>query len=361
MESSGCNINRGVYSSSNELALEVIETRRLLANLFSVPDPQTVIFTPGLTYSLNMLLQGFLCKGDHVICSGMEHNSVMRPLETLLGQGVSYDIAPCDANGLLDPAQLASLIKKETRAVVMVHASNVCGTVMPLDEVSAVCAHHKLRLIVDAAQTAGLLPIDARKVDALAFPGHKKLLGPQGIGGFIIKKDFADQIKSVILGGTGSRSDEFTQPDALPDKFESGTLNIPAIIGLKAALEYLQEQGIDTLYQKEMLLANSFISRMRERSDVVVIADAREGSLTKVATVSLDFPLHDNAAIATSLDQDYGIMVRCGLHCAPLAHKTLGTYPQGTVRFSFGHYNTLAEIDYLAYALGSILERGRGE
>jgi len=352
----GCNINRGGYSDSYDVAMEILETRQLISDLFHTGNAQEAIFTPSVTYSLNMLLHGYLRKGDHVITTSMEHNSVMRPLHALLNNGVSYDVALCGEDGSLMVDSITPLLKKETKAVVMLHASNVCGTVMPIKAVAEICKKNKIRLIIDAAQTAGVLDIDAGFIDALAFTGHKALLGPQGIGGFIIKKDFADEIAPLITGGTGSRSHEFEQPDMLPDKFESGTMNIPAILGLKKAIEFIDETGTKQIYEKEMKLTSAFISSLQGVSGVNVIG--RKNVMDRVAVVSLDFPNRDNATIAAALDEHFGIMTRCGLHCAPAAHKTLKTYPHGTVRFSFGYFNTMEDVEYSVQAIRELVNNG---
>jgi len=356
LDNVGCNVNRGSYADSYNVAMEILDVRQMIANMFHAKSPQEVIFTPSVTHSLNMLLQGFLKKDDHIITTSMEHNAVMRPLHALAKEGITYDIVPCDKSGTLKAEDIIPFINKNTKAVVMIHASNVCGTVMPLDLVSEICQKYKLRLIVDAAQTTGVLDINAQEVDALAFSGHKGFLGAQGIGGFVIKKEFADEIKPLITGGTGSLSDEIEQPELLPDKFESGTMNIPAIIGLKKAIEYINLTGIKNIYDEEMFLTSSFISKISSIDGISLIG--KEDTLDRVSVVSLDFSDKDNAAIAFSLDNDYGIMTRCGLHCAPYAHKTLGTYPHGTIRFSFGHFNTLDEVEYIAQSIKEIVVGG---
>ena len=356
LDNTGCNVNRGGYADSYGVAMEILEARQMLADMFQAESPQDVIFTPGLTYSLNMLLLGFLRKNDHIITTSMEHNAVMRPLHALFKNGVIYDVAPCDKNGLLNPADIIPLIKKETKAVVMLHASNVCGTVMPIEAVAEICGKNKLRLIVDAAQTAGILDIKAREMDALAFAGHKGLLGPQGLGGFIIKREFADEVAPLITGGTGSLSSESEQPGFPPDKFESGTINIPAIFGLKKAVEYINSTGMKRIYAKEMALVSAFVSKIRGIKGVDIIG--KDEAAGGVPVVSLDFAGNDNAAVAAALDGNYGIMTRCGLHCAPMAHKTLNTYPRGTVRFSFGHFNTMDDVEYIARSIKEILKKG---
>jgi len=349
LDNGAYNISRGGYAGSYDIAMEILEARQLLADMFHAASPQQVVFTPSVTYSLNMLLQGFLKKGDHVITTSMEHNAVMRPMHALAKAGVAYDIVPCGKDGVMQAGDIIPLIRKETKAVVMLHASNVCGTVMPIEAVAEICQKHKIRLIIDAAQTAGVLDIDASLVDALAFTGHKGLMGPQGIGGFVIKKDFADEIAPVVVGGTGSFSHGYEQPSILPDKFESGTMNIPGILGLKKAVEYVNTVGLASIYEKEMALTSALISKVKNIGGVRIIG--KDDIADRVAVVSLDFINNDNAAVAAVLDENYGIMTRCGLHCAPNAHRTLGTYPHGTIRFSFGYFNTMGEVEYIAQAV----------
>jgi len=353
LDNKGCNVNRGGYSDSYDVAMEILETRQLISDFFHSGNAQEVIFTPSVTYSLNLILKGYLKKGDHVITTSMEHNSVMRPLHALTNSGVSYDVALCCDDGFLMTDSITPLLRKETKAIVMQHASNVCGTVQPVEKVAEICRINKIKLIVDAAQTAGVLDIDARFIDAFAFTGHKGLLGPQGIGGIIIKKDFADEIEPLITGGTGSRSHEFEQPDILPDKFESGTLNIPAILGLKKAVEFISSIGISKIFKKEMELTATFLSSIQEINGVNAVGI--KTAKNRVAVVSLDFPDRDNATIAASLDEHYGIMTRCGIHCAPAAHKTLKTYPHGTVRFSFGYFNTIEDVEYSIRAIRELV------
>lgn len=356
LDNAGCNVNRGGYESSFNIALEILETRKQLCELFSSNEPRNVIFTPGITYSLNMILTGFLKDGDHVIATAMEHNGVMRPLHELSKKGVSLDIAPCDIDGNLDIDALVKLINSKTKAVVMTHASNVCGTILPIDNISDVCKKHGIKLIVDSAQTAGILDINMSHIDALAFTGHKGLLAAQGLGGFLVKSDLAERICPIITGGTGSQSHEITQPAVLPDKFESGTMNIPAIMGLKKALEYIKIVGTRAIFEKEMEYASKFLCAVSAMNDVRIVG--RRDLRGRIAVISLDFINRDNAEIASILDRNYGIMVRCGMHCAPIAHKTLQTYPQGTVRFSFGHFNTPEDIEYTIKSVKEILAGG---
>ncbi|MCL2068993.1 MAG: aminotransferase class V-fold PLP-dependent enzyme [Oscillospiraceae bacterium] len=353
LDNTGCNVNRGGYADSYGVSMQILETRQLIADLFCTNDPREVIFTPSVTYSLNTLLCGLLGNGGHVITTSMEHNAVMRPLHALSKSGVVYDCAPCGADGSLDENAIIPLIRRETKAVVMTYASNICGTVMPVEAVSRICRERGIRLIVDAAQAAGVLDISAGGIDALAFTGHKGLLGPQGIGGFVVKRDFAAEISPLVTGGTGSFSDKLEQPDILPDKFESGTVNIPAILGLKKAVEYINSIGMKAIRDRETALTAAFISKLSGIPGAKLIG--KKDASGRVAVVSVDFTGRDNADIAAALDSGYGIMTRCGLHCAPIAHQTLGTYPHGTVRFSFGYWNTADEIEYIIQAIREIL------
>lgn len=339
------NINRGNYEGAYEIEGIVLDTREQLARLFHAPDSRCVVFTPGVTYSLNYLIKGLLRSGDHVIVSGLEHNAVMRPLEQMRASGVSYDIVRTDRDGNLDFSDLREKMKENTRAVIMTHASNVCGTVVPIDKIGEICKEKDLIFAVDTAQTAGTLEIDMEScgIDFLAFTGHKGLLGPQGIGGFLISERLDQEIRPLIAGGTGSQSDSLLMPDTLPDKYESGTMNLPGIVGLHAALSYLEEQGIQKIHDRKMELTGYFLEKISEIPEIRVVG--RKDLKDRVAVVSLDFQTMDNAVAAFELEQAAGIMTRVGLHCAPVAHESLGTFPGGTVRFAFSASNTKEEID----------------
>lgn len=347
----GVNINRGSYSPAYDMEEAVYMTRVWLAELFHARDCKNVIFTANVTMSLNMVLKGLLRPGDHVLVSSMEHNAVMRPLVQLTAQGVTFDRIPCTSDGELCLEQAAAILTPRTRAVVMTHASNVCGTIMPLEAIGEFCRSHHLLFIVDSAQTAGVIPIDmqAMHIDALCFTGHKGLLGPQGTGGFIVTDDTAKIMTPLIAGGTGSVSHTETMPDFLPDKFESGTLNLPGIMGLHASLAYIRKTGIQAIHDKEMALTEQFLQGIK---NIPGLSIAGKKDLTnRTAVVSITSRHEDNAVLAQQLEEQYGIMTRVGLHCAPSAHKTLGTFPGGTIRFSFGHYNTPEEIDTAICAL----------
>lgn len=350
----GVNINRGSYGPAYEMENIVYQTRVALSRLFGYPDCKNVIFTANITTSLNMVLKGLLRPGNHVLVSSMEHNAVMRPLVQLTRDGVSFDRIPCTQQGELRLKEATALVRPNTKAVIMTHASNVCGTVMPLTEVGDFCRRHGLTFIVDSAQTAGVLPIHMgdMHIDALCFTGHKGLLGPQGIGGFIVTDELAARIQPLISGGTGSLSHSEDVPDFLPDKFEAGTMNLPGIIGLHASLNYLLEEGITTIHEKEMELTRQFLEGLKSIPNLTIAG--RKDTAQRVAVVSVSSFSKDNAQVAFELENQYGILTRVGLHCAPGAHKTLHTFPAGTIRFSFSHYNTSEDVDTAIAALKSI-------
>ncbi|WP_409227829.1 aminotransferase class V-fold PLP-dependent enzyme [Gudongella sp. SC589] len=347
----GANVGRGIYESSFQAENIVYETREKLAKMFHFHEPANVVFTKNITESLNIVLKGLLTKNDHVIVSSMEHNAVMRPLNSLGKKGVSFSRIQCNQVGELNPQDILRQVNGNTRAVVMTHASNVCGTILNLEEVGKICKDKGLMFIVDAAQTAGFMDVDFKRLnaDVIAFTGHKSLLGPQGMGGFLISDDLAKVIETFIEGGTGSLSDKEIQPEYMPDKLEAGTQNIPGIYGLNAALEYLEKRGIENLRSIEMNLVQEFLDGLRKINGIEVIGKKSVNDRTGV--VSIDVPGKDNADISFRLNDEYGISTRCGMHCAPSAHETLGTFPRGTVRFSFSHFNTLEEVEYTLEAI----------
>lgn len=357
MTSVGANINRGGYQVAYDLEGTVYETREMLAELFGGGDCKNVVFTKNITESLNVILKGFLQPGDHVLCSSMEHNAVMRPLVQLEKKGIEFDRIPGNDKGELDLAAVEGMIKENTAAIVMTHASNLVGTVNPIKEVGQICRKHGLAFIVDTAQTAGVLPIDMKEmcIDALCFTGHKSLLGPQGIGGFIIRDHMVDLIDPLISGGTGSISHTEEIPDFMPDRFEPGTMNIPGIVGLHAALKWINDKGLDAIAAHELGLTQRFLDGLKpleERGLIKIIG--LKGTEGRTGVVSIQTLSVDCADAAFRLDFEYGIMTRVGLHCAPNAHKTLGTFPTGTIRFSFGIFNTEEEVDTAVRAIEEI-------
>lgn len=353
----GCNINRGAYENSFEAENIVFETRELICTLFGFYKEDHVVFTKNITESLNILIKGLLKKGDHAIVSSMEHNAVMRPIHALLRKGVEISRVSCNKYGELKPEDIKSYIQYNTKVIIMTHASNVCGTVLPIVEVGKICREREIFLIVDAAQTAGFLDIDYKKMNAhaIAFTGHKSLLGPQGMGGFIINEKMAQNIESLIDGGTGSLSEKEVQPNYMPDKFEAGTMNIPGIYGLNQALKYILKTGIDTIREKELYLLERFLKEIHNLKSIKAVG--KKGIEGRVGLVSVDFLKHDHGEISYRLYKEFGIMTRSGLHCAPSAHKTLHTFPNGTVRFSFGHFNTVEEVDYTVDCINKCIKK----
>ena len=355
IENGAFNINRGSYEGAYEAGSAVLDTREMLKDLFNCPNSKNVVFTPSVTYSLNFFIKGFLKPGDHVLVTSVEHNAVMRPLVQMEKLGVEFDAVPCDEEGGVTADDFRAYIKENTKTIITTHASNVCGTIIPIEEIGALCKEKGLVYAVDTAQTAGILNIDMQKanIDFLAFTGHKGLLGPQGIGGFIASDKLEGLIDPVISGGTGSLSDSEEIPDFLPDRFESGTLNLPGIIGLHQALVYLKEAGIDNMRKEKMEITKYFLDQVKEIDGVKVAGKKTvEGRL---GVVSIDFEGFDNSIVSFYLSSKYKIMTRVGMHCAPRAHKTLKTFPQGTVRFSFSHFNTKEEVDVCIDAIKTIL------
>ena len=359
MTGNGSNINRGCYENAYDTEEVVLETRELLCELFDGPDCKNVIFTKNVTESLNIVLKGFLKPGDHILTSSMEHNAVMRPLRQLEAEGVMFDRIPCNVQGELFLDTMEGLLKPNTKAIVMMHASNVCGTLLPLKEVGAFCKSHGLKFIVDCAQTAGVFPISMKEmnIDALCFTGHKGLYAPQGIGGFILQENMIKEISPLLSGGTGSISHTEEIPDFMPDRFEPGTMNLPGVFGLHAALEWLNDTGIENIHNREKKLTELFLKKIKEMDPdgekIRLVGKESEDGRTSV--VSIQTPERDVSEIAYLLDKNYGIMTRVGLHCAPNAHKTLDTYPTGTVRFSFGYFNTEEEVLFAVKALEELL------
>ena len=373
----GTNVNRGGYATAYDTESVVFECRELIGALFHAPDYKNVVFTRNITESLNVVLKGLLHSGDHVIVSSMEHNAVMRPIRQLEKKGVSFTRAQCESDGSLKPEKLFACLRPETKAVVMTHASNVFGTMLPIQEVGAFCKENGLVFILDSAQTAGVFPIDMEKmhIDILCFTGHKGLLGPQGIGGFILRDELVLKIEPLISGGTGSLSNVETVPEFMPDRFEAGTPNLPGIFGLHAALNWLRKLGekslsaelfttehcfsaaLEKISEHEMHLTEEFLTLLEplEKEGKLKIIGKKDTEM-RTGVVSIQTLTRELSDTAFQLDTRYGIMTRVGLHCAPSAHKTMGTYPTGTIRFSFGFANTDKEVKLAIDALMELLE-----
>lgn len=352
----GININRGSYALAYDVEDIIYTTRQRLNTLFNGHDPSHVVFTQNVTMSLNMVIKGLLKAGDHVLVSSMEHNAVMRPLTQLLDKGIIFDIIPCDKTGSIQLESMDSLIRPNTVAMIINHASNVCGTIQPLESIGPICKAHSLQFIVDAAQTAGVIPIDVKAchIDALCFTGHKGLLGPQGIGGIILTKEMAQTLTPLIAGGIGSFSHLETMPTHMPDAFEAGTLNLPGIIGLNEGLAYIESQGMENIHNHELALTQSFLEGLQSIDGINIVGKQNIQDRTAVVSITIDGM--DPASIAYELESNYHIMTRVGLHCAPRAHQTLETYPEGTVRFSFGYANTHKDVETALSALHRIVK-----
>jgi cysteine desulfurase family protein len=344
MQNIGGSPGRSGHRLSVEAARIVFDTREKLAMLFNVSDPLHIVLTKNATEALNIAIFGFLKPGDHVITSGMEHNSVMRPLRAMEARGVDVTVISCDREGLIDPEQIVRAIRKKTKAIFITHASNVTGTVMPVTDIGRVAREHGLIFCVDAAQTAGCYPIDVAEmnIDLMAFTGHKSLFGPSGTGGLYIHEGLEKIIEPICVGGTGSRSEVEEQPDFLPDRFEAGTPNIAGIAGLKAGIEFVLSNGINQIKVKEENLVKMFIDGVRDLPGIILYGQTSTDR--RIPVVSFNIAGMDPGTVALELDERFNIMLRSGLHCAPCAHKTIRTYPSGTVRFSFSYFNTKEQI-----------------
>lgn len=348
------NKGRASYAPATDVLETALAARESLCRLFGFREPSHVIFTPGQTYSLNLVLKGLLKNGDHVLVSSLEHNAVMRPLTRLQALGIGFDRVPCMADGGFDLRAFEDGFVPNTRLVCVTHASNVSGALLPLGEIAKACKRRGVPLLVDAAQTAGHLPISVADFGefALAAPGHKGLLGPSGIGALLLSPSLAKRIEPLVTGGTGSASSSEEQPAFMPDRFEAGTLNLPGIYGLGAALAFVEARGPAAMGMEEMALAERFLCGLDRLSGVRTLPAGSE----RVGVISCCFPGHDLADITRRLESEHGILARCGLHCAPAAHKALGSFPAGSLRFSFGYGNTASEVDAALAALEAVLK-----
>ena len=367
----GSNIGRGGYTSAYAAEEAVFAARQLLCDFFGGEDAKNVVFTKNVTEALNVIIRGLLQPGDHVLVSAMEHNAVMRPLQ-LIGREleageqapaavISFSRIPCDREGNLELEALPKLVQQRTKAVIMTHASNVCGTLLPIDKVGDFCKQRSLLFIVDSAQSAGVFPINMQQlhIDALAFTGHKGLLGPQGIGGFVLREHMVTKLAPLIVGGTGSLSHTEKTPRFMPDKFEAGTLNLPGIMGLAAGVRWLNQRGLASLRAHELALTEQLLTGLLdlEQQGLLRIVGRRD-IVQRTSVVSIAATKQDLAVVAHRLNEEYGIATRVGLHCAPNAHKTLQTYPTGTLRFSMGWHNNEEDIGAALKALREVLGYG---
>lgn len=347
------NPGRGAHEPTLHAARLVYETRTALAELLGADDPSCIAFTANATQSLNMALCGLLHPGDHVLTTVCEHNSVLRPLYRLQKNGVQLDFVEADARGVLRYEQFAQKLRPNTRAVVISHASNVTGNVADVAFVADFTKKHDLLLILDAAQTAGIRPLDVKTLgaDVLCFTGHKGLLGPQGTGGAYVRPGL--RVAPLVVGGSGVHSFAEEHPAQMPTALEAGTLNVPGIAGLGAGVRWILQQGVQTLQEKETAWAQLFYEQLQEVENLTFYGDF-SGNAPRVPIVSLNIGDEDSAWVADALWEDAGICVRAGAHCAPLLHKTLGTAAQGVVRFSFSHANTEEEVLRAAKAVRTL-------
>ncbi len=354
----GANPGRSGHRLAVEAGRLVYSTREAVADLFGAPDPLRVVFGQNVTEALNLALRGVLRPGNHVVTSSMEHNSVMRPLRALQRQGVEVSVVGCSPEGVLLPADVEAALRPNTAMIALTHASNVVGTLLPIDEVGLLARRRGVPLLVDAAQTAGAYPLDmqALHIDLLAFTGHKALLGPMGTGGLIVAPEFdAKRITPLKRGGTGSRSDLEEQPDFLPDACESGTLNVPGLAGLRAGVRWVLARGVEEIRRHEVRLAQRLIDGLASISGVTVYGtrDAER----QAATVSFNVAGLEPSEVGLRLDDEHGVLCRVGLHCAPAAHRTMGTFPRGTVRFGLGAMNTSEDVDAALAAVEALARR----
>ena len=351
----GGNPGRANHSNALESNRYLYMAREEIASFFNYDKIENVIFTNNITSSLNILINGILKSGDHVITSSMEHNSVIRPLYNLKQTlNIELDIVNANSNGIINVDNIQKAIKPNTKLIVITHASNVTGSIQPIKEIGELCKKNNIYFILDSAQSAGVIDIDfkALSLNALAFTGHKSLLGPQGVGGFIIDDELNKICNPSILGVTGSLSHSLSQPDFLPDKFESGTLNIPGIIGLYEAIKFIKSQGLSTIYEHNNYLRSYLINGILDLGNFSIHGEISSDKST--SCISITHSKLDVSELSYILDSDFNISNRSGLHCAPLAHKTIGTYPEGTVRLSLGYFNTEEEIRYTLDSLNKI-------
>ncbi len=351
------NPGRSAHRLSVEAGEVVFEAREKLAALFGIKNPMRVIMCHNATEALNLAILGLLAGGGHAITTSMEHNSVSRPLKELERRNhISLTIVPASPEGAVKPDDIAAAFQRETKLVVINHASNVFGVTQPVAEIGALCRNARLPLLVDASQSAGVVQIDMKRdaIDLLAFTGHKALYGPTGTGGLVISDDFDyTRIRPLKFGGTGSFSDKTYQPNFLPDMFESGTLNAAGIAGLVEGMKFLEKRGgVCSARDHKKILVSLFYEEALEKINNIKFYVKPD--MCETGTVSFNIEGMTPSFVAQKLLDEYGIMTRAGLHCAPLAHQTMGTFPDGTVRFSFGVFNTEEEVRYAVRALAEM-------
>jgi len=349
----GGNPGRAAHAPAREAGRVIDRTRRSLAKLLGNVEPSRILCTPSTTVALNLAFKGLLQADDHVVTTSMEHNSVMRPLRGLQKLGISHSQIPCSPRGELDPADISPLIRPQTRLIALIHGSNVTGNLMPLSEVGRIAREHGILLLVDAAQTMGRIPIDPQEsnIDLLAGPGHKGLLGPMGTGFLYVRPGL--ELEPLWEGGTGTYSESMEQPETWPERFESGTLNAPGLAGLAAGIAEVQKLGLEAIAAHEQSLIESLAAGLSQLPGIILYGSPDKSSCT--GTLSFNVQELDCSEVAHILDTAYAIAVRSGLHCAPAAHRTINTFPHGTVRASVGPYNTQEDIHTLVHAVSEIV------
>ncbi|WP_070120007.1 aminotransferase class V-fold PLP-dependent enzyme [Bacillus marinisedimentorum] len=348
------NPGRGSHQLAAGASKKIYKARVKLASFFGLSDPKRVLFFQNATGALNQALKGFpFQKGDHVLSTSFEHNSVRRPLEFLKQQsGIDATFLHISSEGVFEPDKWEQALRPETKLITVTHASNLTGTILPLEEISEFARSHGVKLLVDASQTAGVLPIHMEKmgIDMLAFPGHKGLLGPQGTGALLVSK--GNDLYPIFHGGTGSFSESIEQPEQWPERFESGTLNTPGILGLAAGVDAVKEHGLEQIRKHEQQLTGQFIEGVKDIPGVELYGKNTSGG--RLGVISFSINGADCHEVAMILDMHYEMAVRAGLHCAPLAHEAIGTITTGAVRVSFGHTNTEKEVEQLVRAITEI-------
>ncbi len=357
LERAGGNAGRSGHRLSLSAGRIVYDTREALAEFFNASDPLRAIFTHNATHAINIVLRGLLKPGDRVVTTSIEHNAVMRPLRALEKEGVELKVVQCGPDASLDLADMEKAVAPGTRLVVINHASNVTGTILPVGDIARIARGVGALVLVDAAQTAGVLSIDvqATGIDFLAFTGHKALLGSTGTGGLVISENVdVNGLEPLIRGGTGSRSESEEQPGILPDKYEAGTTNAVGVAGLKAGLDFVKKRGLEEIRTHELGLTRSLVEGLNGISGVTVYGPA--DAIERTAVVSFNADGVSGSDVGRRLDEEFGVLCRVGLHCAPAAHRTLGTFPEGTVRFAPGVFTTEDDIEYTVSAVKLVLE-----
>ncbi len=357
MRDVGASPGRGGYRRSLEAGRIIFQARETVARFFSISDSSRIIFTQNATGALNLALQGTLAAGDHVITTSMEHNSLLRPLYALRNNGVELSIITAGSDGVVSVENIRQAVQANTRMIAVSHVSNVCGAIQPIRELAELCAETGAFFLLDAAQSAGYLPIDVEHlaIDLLAVPGHKGLLGPGGTGLLYVAPHVS--LKPVIHGGTGSHSTAEDQPRVVPDGFEAGTHNLPGIAGLRAGIEFILERGLAAGFEHEHALLNQAEQVLRNIPGVTIYGPSDPSA--RCSVLSFTASGVDSTLLAAELDHGFDIAVRAGLHCAPMAHRTLGTFPGGTVRMSPGWSTTREEIAFFSDAVVQCIDKIR--